>query len=266
MDPIILALLIGSVGGPLGGLAAAGAGLTFLRSASNGFRGALLAFAGGVILTVAFLELMRRGLEQGKDWVTFALVIGGLVTGAGIRGLLTRLAGSLGDDQSEGDDQSKDDNQSDEQSGDKGYAQGQARGIAISLAAVNLLEGVPVGIGFVAGNSLGFIIGAIMIFENFTEGLTISTELSESDASTGRVLFMTTVPTVTLGLGAVAGVFLGGLSPLVMAALLGAAAGIMLYVVADDIVYDAHQLGPGAITTLPLLLGVVVAAVLVRVG
>lgn len=66
---------------------------------------------------------------------------------------------------------------------------------------------------------------------------------------------MTTAPAVTLGIGGAIGAYLGGLSPLVLTALLGAGAGIMFYVVIDDI-YDAHRLGPGPISTSPFIGGI----------
>lgn len=247
MSPWLLALLVGSVGGPIGGLIAAAAGATVLRDAGKRLRGALLAFTGGFILTVAFLELIRRGMETQQRW-GLALVVGGLIIGAAVRALVTRLTGSS--------EQNNSDNTG-------GYENQQAWRIAISLAVVNLLEGLPVGAGFAVGQSVGFLIGAIMIFENFTEGLSISTELSGNNQSALKTWLMPTLPTLTLGLGAAAGAFLGGLSELILPAVLGAGAGIMLYVVADDIVYDAHRLGQGAITTVPLLLGVVVAILLV---
>ena len=244
MDPVLLALLVGTGGGLLGGLAAALVGVTVLPKVTQRVHGALLAFAAGFIVTVAELELLHRGLDQSQGNATL-LVVGGFVVGALVRGATDALMGHRF-------------------RGDVGHERRQAWRLAVSLMIVNLLEGLPLGAGFAVGTGLGVIIAVVMILENFTEGLSISVELSsEADGDGARRQsaalrwLLPSLPTATLGLGAALGAWLGGLSETFLPAVLGAGAGIMLYVVADDLTYDAHRLGRGAVTTLPLLAGVV---------
>jgi ZIP family zinc transporter len=245
---VLLALLVGSIGGPLGGLAAAISGTTILDRVPSRTRGAVLAFSGGFILAVSFLALLVRGIEATEGW-ELAIVLAGLALGGGLRSLATKVIGAPHG-----------------QHGEAAYRRKQARKIALSLAVVNLLEGIPVGVGFAVGLQLGFLIGFIMIFENFTEGLSISTELAQGRQGALKMFLLTTAPTLTLGIGGAIGAYLGGISPILQAGLFGAAAGVMLYVVIDDIVYDAHRLGRGMITGLPLLAGVILGAVFSALG
>lgn len=231
MNPIVAAFLAGTIGGPIGGLAAAWTGATVLRRHGNRLRGALLSFAAGFILAVAFQELLARGVEQAKGWAVF-VVVAGIAAGAAMRALVEQPFGA-------------------------------SRRVALSLAVVNVVEGLTIGIGFAVGTGLGLLLLAVMVFENYMEGISIAAE-SERSESTGKLVLLTTAPTATLGLGAALGAYLGGLSPLVLAGLLGVAAGMMLYVVVNEVMYDAHRLGPGAVSSVPFvagaMLGVLVAA------
>ncbi len=250
MNPVLLAFLAGTLGGPIGGLAAWIVGITILRKLKGPVRGSLLAFSGGFIISVAFLELLERAIgESGIGW-NLAAVVGGLAAGAAVRGFTTAAIGHA-HPTAEGDEQE--------------YRGNQARKIAQSLAVVNIVEGLTIGIGFAVGTRLGVVLAAVMIFENFTEGLSVSVELAQGEHSGRRIFLLTTLPTLTLGIGAAAGAWLGGLSQMVLTGLLGAGAGIMLYVVIDDVVYDAHMLGAGAITTVPMIAGTIAGIIVTAI-
>lgn len=269
MNPILASAIVGFVIGPIGGAVATILGVTVLRGARDAVRSAALAFAGGFILAAAFMEFVRRGIEtNGSIGLSVAVTLGGLAAGAVVRGLVSRW---VGDGEPEDDNEGDSGQRGREPKGQDQHAGGgdsqpasQARQIAVSLAVVNLLEGLPVGVAFAVGQRLGLLIGGIMVFENFTEALSVVTELSRQGSKWGawRMMLLSAGPTATLGIGAIAGALAGALTPLALAGLLGAGAGIMLYAVVDDIMLDAHRLGPGAISTYPLLLGVVVAVAL----
>ncbi len=70
------------------------------------------------------------------------------------------------------------------------------------------------------------------------------------------------IPASTLGIGAALGAFLGGLTPDLLSALLGGGAGIMFYVVMDDIIYDAHKLARGPVTTGPVIAGIITGIII----
>lgn len=231
MNPVLAALLAGTLGGPLGGLAAAWTGAAGVRRHGKRRRGATLSFAAGFILAVAFQELLARGVEQAKGWGVL-IVLSGIAAGAAMRAVMELPFGA-------------------------------PRRVALSLAVVNVVEGLTIGIGFAVGTGLGFLLLAVMVFENYMEGISIAAESERAD-STGKLVLLTTAPTATLGLGGALGAYLGGLSPLVLAGLLGVAAGMMLYVVVNEVMYDAHRLGPGAVNSVPFMagamLGVLIAA------
>lgn len=242
MNAVLWSFLVGSLGGPLGGIAAGVLATTWLRRVSDRTRGGMLSFAAGFILAVAFLELVARALKEARGWEV-AMVLVGVAAGAAVRGVVSHLFEAGGEKSNSDGDQTA-------------YGGGQARKIAWSLAVVNVVEGMTLGIGFAVGQRLGLLLAAVMIFENFMEGISVGTELARGKHRKRQVYWLTTAPTLTLGIGGALGAYLGGLSPLALTALLGAGAGIMFYVVVDDVVYDAHRLGPGAVTTLPFIVGV----------
>lgn len=160
MGPILWSLAVGSLGGPLGGLAAGLLATTWLQSVSDRTRAAMLSSAAGFILAVAFLELVGRARGKSGD------------------------------------------------SDQTAYSGAQARKIAWSLVVVNIVEGVTLGIGFAVGQRLGLLLAAEMIFENFVEGMSVWTELAGGGHAKRKVYWMTTAPTVTLGIGGAIGAYL----------------------------------------------------------
>jgi zinc transporter, ZIP family len=245
LNPVLLALLVGSIGGPVGGLVAAIVGFTIMRHVRSSLRGATLGLVGGFILSVIFLELVARGIDDAEGWMLI-LVPGGVIAGVGLRLLVLRATGASGN----------------EDDGQPGYRRGQARKLAITLGAENMLEGLSIGVSFAVDFRLGVLVASLMIFDVFAEGLSITTELAEGDEGFGQMVLFAIAPTPLLGVGGAIGAFLGELSPVFMTGLFGAAAGIMLHAVIDDIIYDAQHLGSGAIITLPLIAGAVAGIVI----
>lgn len=245
MHPVLAAFLAGVVGGPLGGFGAAIVGATLLHRVGRSARGGVLAFSGGFILAVAFLELIARGIASQTGWAA-ALVPSGFVVGAGLRAAVARLFS---------------DKQNEDGTQEAGYRRTQARKLALTLAAENTLEGLSVGVAFAFDLTFGLVIAAIMSFDTFAEGLAVSTELAQGEPNKRRMFWLTVAPTPLLGVGAAIGAFLGELSPLVEAGVFGMAAGIMIHAVVDDIIYDATHLGRGAAISLPLVAGVALGTV-----
>lgn len=284
MSPLLAAALVGFIAGPLGGAIAAALGSTALRSARDSVRAAALAFAGGFILAVAFMELIRRGVETPGQWSIW-LTLGGIALGTALRVGAARLASDHAPRRAHArrePDAGRDDARrratpaaasgepASGRSSGTAAADGAApaRRIAVSLAVANLLEGTPVGIGFAVSPRLGLLIGGIMVVDSFAEALAVSTELAQRRREPGfwHSLLLSSGPTATLGVGALIGAAAGGLPRPALAALLGAAGGVLLYAVMDDIVFDAHKLAPGAVSTLPLLAGVMAGVALGALG
>ncbi|HET7321413.1 MAG TPA: hypothetical protein VFI96_02890, partial [Longimicrobiaceae bacterium] len=229
MSPVLYSLLVGSVGGPFGGIAAAVAGVTFLPKSSDRTKAEILSFAGGFILASAFIEMVDEALDRSRTeaWWVSALVLVALVVGAAVHSAVQRAHGS-----GSGADVTS----------DPDAARRQAREIAVSLTVINAIEGLPIGAAFAVSERLGLLIGFLNILENATEGITIASDLAEQHPSFWRLAWLTTGPTVTLGLGAALAAWLGGISPILLVAFLAAGAGIMLHMSSGDILGDARAL------------------------
>jgi ZIP family zinc transporter len=252
VSPILFSLLVGSVGGPFGGIAAAVAGVTFLPKSSDRAKAEILAFAGGFILASAFIEMLGESLRRSEKgpWWAAALVLGGVVAGAAVHAGVQHIWGSDGGGVGSDPDAER----------------RQAREISLSLTVINFIEGLPIGAAFAVSERLGLLIGFLNILENATEGITIASDLAGLRPGFPRLAWLTTAPTVTLGLGAALAAWLGGISPILLVAFLSAGAGIMLHMSTGDILGDARNLNRHRMPTAGFFAGVLCSILFMQLG
>lgn len=317
MSPIWKSFIVGTVIGPLGGLAAGIVGATVLRHISKHLLAQVFAWTGGFIITASYLEMFHEAIQRAHGW-QILVVLAGVAVGAALHEGMQRITGITGPhDHAErgakldrspadegvrwgghtatgeaaaeprtargGEDRTPDAGAQEQPSGVDGGPDGdhrgqllgggnrrvgpkQAREIALSLTLVNFIEGLPIGAAFDIGASVGALVGALMVFENFPEGLAVASNLALDKRDLPRMLLYTTAPVLTLGFGGALAAWLGGLSPILLNGFLGAGGGIMVHMVVGDILEDIHDLHGRDIPTLPFFIGVLMGTLFTALG
>lgn len=136
---------------------------------------------------------------------------------------------------------------------------------ALGLMIHNLPEGVIMGCGFVAGESLGFKMSFIIAIHDIPEGIAVSAPLMATNVKAGKILlyaFFTALPTA---IGTWIGAYLGSISPKLLGASLAFASGIMIYVVIGEMIPESTKLWSGITRTIGTILGILVGLILTRV-
>ena len=200
------ALLFSAFAGILG-TAAGGLAALLLRARAASFTRAAMAFAGGVMLAVSFLDLIPAAAALAP----FYLILPGVVAGVLIVALLGRLLPE----------------------------KGTGALLFLAIALHNFPEGLAIGTGLTAAPRLGFTLALLIALHNLPEGLSVALALRKDGAKPLPVLLLTALCGAPTVLGGFSGMLIGRISPAVTAFSLAAAAGAMIEVTFAEVLPES---------------------------
>ena len=242
----------GTIGSLLAGLGTGlGAlGIFLLRRPSARTEDGMLSAAAGVMLAATFFSLLLPALDRADALTTsrvaaVSIVAGGLLLGAAGLFFVHRLVPHehflLG---KEGPDS-------------KRLERIWLFVIAITLH--NFPEGMAVGVGFAGGdigNGTSLAIGIGM--QNVPEGFAVAISLLSIGYTRRMAFWVATLTGLVEPVGGAIGAAAVSLAEPLMPAILGVAAGAMLFVISDEIIPETHRRGYENVATFSLLGGFVV--------
>jgi len=259
MHIIYLSILAGVAGMGAGGL------LTALFGSKNDkLTGIFLSFSGGVMISIAFIELIPEAIALSNVTVmTIGLFLGAVLVFAlhHLIDFITRSGGTskLHDTFAEyfhsGDVISK-----------KSSMLKSGMIMLFAIALHNIPEGLAMG---AAGNyeegKLGVTLAMIIGLHNIPEGMAVAAPLILGGMSKVRAVIITLIAGATTVLGAVIGVLIGSISEIAVSLSFGAAAGAMLYVVLGEILPQSIVMSKDRIPTIFAFLGMVAGMLFTKI-
>ncbi len=129
----------------------------------------------------------------------------------------------------------------------------------IAITLHNLPEVIAVGVRFVTGdpgNGMGLAVGIGM--QNIPGGLAVAVSLLAIGYTRAAACAWGALTGLVEPLGGLIGAAAGSLAELALPAVLGAAAGAMLYIISDEIIPETHRRGFETPATFALMTGMVV--------
>jgi len=237
VDIAIKGTLAGVFGTGLGGLI-----IVLLGNLHQNILSSVIAFSGGIMLSVVFSDLLPEALEMGGVFPAFIGLLIGVVALLLLDLYLPHshfYSGTNGDSK-------------------------QARYIRTSIliglgiAMHNFPEGLAIGAGYMASENLGLSLTFIITLQNIPEGMAMAGPMKAGNLSGGSILGLTALAGIPMGIGALSGAIIGAVSSFVLSLSLGFAAGAMLYVVFDELMPESHQLSKGHSATFGAIIGVIV--------
>ncbi|WP_230203287.1 ZIP family metal transporter, partial [Parafrankia discariae] len=189
----------------------------------------VMAFGAGVLLSAVAFDLISDAYEQGGLTPTVLGAVAGAVAYTGCNVVLA-WRGARHRKRSGGQQPSED-----EQAGS---------GTALALGA--LLDGIPesvvIGASLLGGGAVSAATVVAVFVSNVPEGLSSAAGMRRAGRSPTYVFGLWTVIALISGLAAVVGyTLLGGVSPLVLAAVTAVAGGAILTMIADTMVPEAFD-------------------------
>jgi len=210
----ILLILIITVTGPL-----IGSLIGVLKKPSDTFMYNMLAFAGGVMLAISFLELIPESIALSSLWICiFGIIIGSLVMF-----LLDRLIPHI-------------------HPGLCAQEQGQklkrtAIYLLLGIFLHNFPEGMAIGIGAVTELKVSFAIALSIAIHDIPEGICTAAPyyyITKKRLKSFLISFSTVIPTI---IGFLFAHYLFQSIPLnIVALIIAATAGLMIYISADELI------------------------------
>ena len=278
---IVITFISGVIGTGLGGLIGA-----VLRRDSNKVVSLLLAFAGGIMLSVVCFDLMSEPVAMMKEgtlpaW-TPIIVVAAVAVGYAVVYLLNfvidrhanKEVKHIDDKHPQTADNLDELIHSDHLEKHKSeksnlFVAGLVMMMAIALH--NLPEGMVIGASYaitpdVVGNLFsgsGFIMAIVIGLHNIPEGMAVSVPLITGGMGRVKAVLLTALSGLPTVLGALLGYALGGINEIMLVLSLGFASGAMLYVVFGELLPESILMWKSKLPALSLFVGVLAGFLLV---
>ncbi len=239
----LIGLLSGVLGTVMGGLS-----VVLLKKVEDKSLSILLGFSAGIMVSITFVELIPESIEEGSLITAMA----GLLLGIGMIGFVDikfpHRHFSFNCD------------------GDEEKAKYLKTGILLSvgIAMHNLPEGVAIGTGFIVSFEIGLALAILMAIHNFPEGMAVGAAMCVGKVRASRIILVTALAGIPMGIGAFIGGLLGGASDVALSIGLGFAAGAMLYIVFDELIPDAHRRMKGHAAIIGILAGIIIGILFIN--
>jgi ZIP family zinc transporter len=179
------------------------------RRPSEAIVSAMQHLAAGVVFAAAAAEILPQVMHEGSPVATFT---------GGALGIIVMLSLKA--------------------------VEGQASGPVAMLGAVAvdiLIDGLVLGLAFVAGGKAGILLTIALTLEVLFLGLTVTTELGETIKSKARIIAITMGIALLLPIGAAVATPVAAFPPVVIAGFLSFGLMALLYLVTEELLVEAHE-------------------------
>lgn len=133
--------------------------------------------------------------------------------------------------------------------------------VFLGLTIHNFPEGLAIGSGFSASESLGLSLAIAICIHDIPEGISIALPLKKGGMNTLKAIIITAISGITTGIGAFTGILISNISSSFISMSLGFAAGAMLYIVSCELIPESKHMYKGRFPALGNILGVVCGAI-----
>ena len=214
MQQEILLILAISVFGPV-----IGSLLGVIRKPSEKFMYILLAFAGGVMLSISFLNLIPESIRLSSIWICAA----GIFLGSIVMFSLDKLIPHIHPELCTMEPGSK--------------LKKTAVYLIIGIFLHNIPEGMAIAIGTSSDIKFGLVIALAIAVHNIPEGICTSAPYYHSSKKRLKSFLLSSSTAIPILIGfSIAAVLYEYISDSVIGLIIGATAGLMIYITSDEII------------------------------
>ena len=234
MNNQLLIILVISVLGPvLGSL------IGVLKKPSEGFMYNMLAFAGGVMLAISFLELIPESIEISSVWIATVGIIFGSIIMFGVDRIIPHIHPGLCQ-QEQGKKLKK-----------------TALYLMIGIFLHNFPEGMAIAIGTVSGFKVSIVIALAIAIHNVPEGICTSAPYFSITKKRLKSFLISSSTAIPLLMGfLIANQLYQYISNNMIGFIVGATAGLMIYITSDEIIPASCCKATNHQTIFSLILGI----------
>ena len=242
---------------PLAGTALGSAMVFFLKKEINEkVRKLLMGFASGVMIAASIWSLLQPAINSfgANDYMRWLIPMLGFLAGMGFMFLLDFLIPHIHINKQE--------------EGVRGTKLSKTFKMMLAVTLHNIPEGLAVGVviaGMISGNinEQSMIILSIGIaIQNFPEGVIVSMPLKEEGISSGKAFLLGVISGVVEPIAGLLAIALTSIITAILPFTLAFAAGVMIYVVVEELIPEANEGPHSNLATIGLAVGFALMMVL----
>jgi len=259
MNIILLSLLAGVVGMGLGGVITA-----IFGSRTEKMISIFLSLAGGVMLSIVFIELIPEAIEYSNA----GIAIIGLILGAIMVMVLNHVMDKISTNSkanSKLHESYAEFFHSSEVIENKKSLIRSGMIMLFAIALHNIPEGLAMGAAGYHDAALGVTLAIMIGLHNIPEGMAISTPLISGGLSKLKTIILVMLTGATTLIGTVAGVLIGGVSEIALALSFSIAGGAMLYVVFGEILPQSIVTNKDRVPAVFALVGIIIGLLITQI-
>ena len=204
--------------------------------------GMLFGGTSGLMLAMICFDIIPDALERGRMDLVFIGIIMGVLVGLLLDDAVPDVQKRL--------------NRKDSQLSKMGIV------LTIGIALHNLPEGF--ALGTVSHSNSGSIIQftLILALHSIPEGIALSIPFKQGGTGVCKMLFIAAGLGICMGVGAIGGYILSSMSENLISIGLGIAAGIILYIICEELLPESKKIWNGRMTTIATILGMMLGLLL----
>ena len=259
MEIIAISIVAGVFGTGLGGFLT-----VFFGSQTDRMISVFLSFAGGVMASIVFFELIPEAEELSNTAITILGLFLGVAVVLALNYILDKITNAR-HNKTELHESYEEFYHAGDIITSKANMLRSGMLVFFAIALHTLPEGLALGAAGGYDARLGITLALIIGIHNIPEGMAIAAPLISGGLSKGKVIVLTLLAGVPTVIGALIGVLLGGISDVAVALSFSIAGGAMLYVVFGEILPQSIVMSKNRIPTISVLVGIVFGFLLTKI-
>ncbi|MCL1900979.1 MAG: ZIP family metal transporter [Firmicutes bacterium] len=260
MHIVLFGILLGVIGTAVGGVIS-----ILIGKRSDTVICCLLAFAGGIMSSISFFELIPEAMELTNVYVAIGGILSGVVLVLLLNKLVDRITAKKDQKLHETHEELYHQTALIEKSktNERLFRSGLIMFFAITLH--NIPEGLAIGAATSRELQLGLTISIMIGVHNIPEGMAVAAPLIAGGVKKWKVMLWTTIAGLPTVIGGLAGFFLGNVSGTFQSVCLAVSGGAMLYVVFGEIIPQSVTMTKSRLPTIIALVGIVAGLLIVQI-
>ena len=207
------------------------------------FKGTSFGFIGGLMIAIVCFDLIPESIETSNIYIASIGIAIGLF-------LSVLLEGKLDFDHIP----TTDDNSKFLKSGIF---------MAIAIGIHHLPIGFALGSLLSADPIKGIHLAIAIIFHGIPEGLALGIFFNESKTGVFSLILISVLTSTPLGLGAILGGIISGISPVVISLSLALTSGMILYIICSETLPNAREIWKGRLSTIGIVIGMIAGILII---
>ncbi len=218
---------------------------TFLNIRNKKMQGIMMGLAAGLMMAIICFDILPGAFAQGGVLIALVGVIIGLGMGMSLENIASVFTERVYTKKSSG----------------------VKTGIILTMAIAlhNIPEGIALGTLFAISPQTGIKVALIVMLHSILEGIAIAIPLQKGGVGGKTLGVICATLAFLMGIGAMLGFVVSSLSPIIITLVMGFAAGVILYIVCEELIPESKEAWNGRLTTVAVVLGLMVG-ILMTVG